>query len=170
MYGYVRQTPMRFMDPTGEFIPQLVFGFALGAALEWVLNPCATFSDIVFAGAFGALAGGLSKVALLRYGPRSLTRETGLEWSHSLSREWIKNNVKSTWLKRYLNRRGGANGSWTPPARHYKHDPNRYPSGWQNFGNRSNPYGRFLDRIPDWMKATALSITITETLTQCECE
>jgi RHS repeat-associated protein len=151
-FAYVDGDPTSFTDPTGEFIPQLL-GAALGAGLEYLTNPCASAGDILMAGALGALGGGASKAAFLRFGSRSLTRETGKVWSHSVSRKWVNANT-SGWLKRFMNRRGGLNGSWTSPRRHYKHDTSAWPSGWGDWGSRWSAPARLLDRVPDWLKGT----------------
>jgi hypothetical protein len=123
-----------YTDPTGEFVPQLL-GFVIGAGLEYLTNDCATASDILLAGGLGAVVGGLSKLALLRHGPKSLTRVTGKEWSHSISRKTLKKYTSGNSYK-FLNKRGGSNGSWTSPKRHYMHDPSRFPKGWIEMGDR----------------------------------
>jgi hypothetical protein len=139
------------VDPTGEFIPQLV-GFGIGAGLEYLTNSCASVSDILFAGALGAVGGGISKAYFLRLGPRSLTRETGLEWSHSLSRKTV-NRYTSGGLNKALNRRGGLNGSWRTPESHARHDTHRHVRGVEPM----RPSLRALDRVPDWLKGTGLA-------------
>ena len=148
-------------------MPQVI-GFAIGAGLEYLTNPCATTGDVVLAGAFGAVGGGLSKAALLRFGPRSLTRVTGKEWSHSFSRN-VVNRFTSGPLNRALNRRGGLNGSWTSPVRHYRHDVERWPVGWRDFGDRLPAPARLVDRVPDWFKGTAAAGGIGATVAGSNC-
>ena len=150
MYAYVEGNPVGYIDPTGEFIPQAL-GFAFGAGLEYLTNPCAKPSDIFLAGVIGALGGGISKTAFLRYGPKSLTRETGKEWSHSISRKTVNRNTSGS-LNRALNRRGGLNGSWRSPQSHAAHDPSRHVAGVDPLPLPM----RVIDRIPDWLKGTAL--------------
>lgn len=150
-YTYVEGNPITYTDPTGEFVPQLV-GFAIGAGLEYLTNPCATATDILLAGGIGALGGGLSKAAFLRLGARSRTRETGLEWSHSISRQTVNRNTSGS-LNRTLNRRGGLNGSWRTPESHAAHDPSRHVAGVDPL---PLPI-RVLDRIPDWLKGTGVA-------------
>jgi RHS repeat-associated protein len=149
-YAYVEGNPVSYTDPTGKFIPQLI-GFGIGAGLEYLTNPCASATDLLLAGGLGALGGGLSKAAFLRLGPRSLTRETGLEWSHSIARRNV-NQHTSGGLNRALNQRGGLNGSWRTPASHARHDASRHVPGVDPM---PLPL-RALDRIPDWLKGTGL--------------
>jgi RHS repeat-associated protein len=167
-YGYTNGNPIEYSDPTGEFIPQL-FGFVLGAGLEYLTNPCASTKDLLIAGGIGALGGGLSKAAFLRFGPKSLTRETGKEWSHSIGRKAV-NRWTTGWLNKALNRRGGYNGSWTSPKRHYKHDPSRSPKGWGDFGRRFPLPLQVLDRIPDWAKGTVSAGAAGAAVAGSECE
>jgi RHS repeat-associated protein len=155
LYAYVNGDPVNLSDPTGEIIPQVI-GAVIGAGLEYLTNPCAKPSDIIIAGVIGALGGGVSKNVFLRYGPRSLTRETGKEWSHSISKKTV-DKYTSGWLRKVLNRRGGLNGSWTSPERHYKHDANRFPKGWKDFGDRYSLPRSIYDRTPDWFKGSAAS-------------
>ena len=56
-----------------------------------------------------------------------------------------------------MNKRGGYNGSWTSPKRHYMHDLSRFPKGWREMGSRLPAPLRVLDRTPDWLKGTAAS-------------
>lgn len=167
-YSYVHQNPLSYTDPTGEFVPQLV-GALVGAGLEYFTNPCATLGDIALAGALGAVGGGFSKAAFLRFGPKSLTRVTGKEWSHSFSRS-TTNRYTSGRLNSYLNRRGGINGSWVDPKRHYRHDPSRYPRGWRDMGRRFPAPVRAADRIPDWAKGSAASGAAGAAVAGSDCE
>lgn len=162
------QNPLSNTDPTGEFVPQFV-GFLIGAGLEYFTNPCATFSDIVFAGAFGAVGGGISKAVFLRFGPRSLSRITGKEWSHSISRSTVNRYTRGR-VNQFLNRRGGINGSWVDPKRHYRHDPARFPKGYQDFGRRLPAPIRAADRAPDWLKGSAASGAAGSAIVGSDCE
>ncbi len=170
VYGYALQNPGRYTDPTGEFIP-LLLGIALGVGLEYLTNPCATLQDLALAGALGAFGGAVSQATFLRYGARSLTRETGKEWSHSVGKKWV-NKYTSGRVNRALNERGGWNGSWASPKRHYKHDPRRYPKGWGAYGDRYGRTAQTADRIPDWAKGTAAGSTIAAGIAgnECGCE
>jgi RHS repeat-associated protein len=153
-YSYAMNNPLRYTDPTGEFVP-ILFGIAFGAGLEWLTNHCATASDIILAGALGGIGGGFGGATLLRHGAKSLTRETGKEWSHGVGRKLIK-HIPWKRARKFLNQRGGYNGSWVTPKRHFKHDFYRYPKGRDaSWGNKWIPAARFADRIPDWMKASA---------------
>jgi uncharacterized protein RhaS with RHS repeats len=168
VYGYAAQSPMVYTDPTGEIIPLLV-GIGIGVAVEYLTNPCPTWQDLALAGAIGGIGGGISKAALLRYGARSLTRVTGKEWSHSLSRSFV-NRYTSGGLNRFMNARGGLNGSWVSPQRHFLHDPIRFPRGWRDFGNRFKPYEQALDRIPDWLKGTLGAGAVGAVISDSDCE
>jgi hypothetical protein len=95
------------------------------------------------------LGGSLSKAVSLRLSARSLTRETGLEWSHSISDKdcgsvqlWMAEQSAKSALR--------LNGSWRTPASHARHDATRHVAG-------VNPMLLSLgalDRIPDWFKGT----------------
>jgi RHS repeat-associated protein len=166
-YAYALGNPVSSTDPTGEFVPQLI-GFAIGAGLEYLTNRCATTSDILLAGAIGGLGGSLSKGFFLRYDSKSLTRETGFEWSHSIARKFVDRYTSGP-LKKFLNRRGGFNGSWASPRRHYMHDNYRYPSGWKQFGDRLPAELQYIDRVPDWFKATVVAGGIGAGIVGTEC-
>jgi RHS repeat-associated protein len=56
-YSYAMNSPLRYTDPTGEFVP-IAAGFLFGAGLEYFTNDCASASDILFAGAIGGATGG----------------------------------------------------------------------------------------------------------------
>ncbi|MEP3843899.1 MAG: RHS repeat-associated core domain-containing protein [Paracoccaceae bacterium] len=65
VYGYVRQNPGRYTDPTGEYIPALLAGIALGAGLDllsqlWANDgnlACVNWARVGAAGAVGAIGG-----------------------------------------------------------------------------------------------------------------
>jgi uncharacterized protein RhaS with RHS repeats len=165
-YAYAHNNPVIYTDPTGEFVPQLI-GFGIGAGLEYLTNSCASTSDILLAGAIGAIGGGLSKAAFLRLGPKSLTRVTGKEWSHSIARK-VVNRYTSGSFNKALNKRGGLNGSWRSPSPHARHDPARHVPGVDPL---PIPI-RALDRIPDWLKGTGAAGGIGAGIagdSECEC-
>jgi RHS repeat-associated protein len=178
LYGYVRNNPFRFSDPYGLFpfsygdnpydiIPErgwtgiayagnFAAGFgdhvttipftdvkltqevrkAMGS--DDVVDPC---SSIYSAGDWGGFAweiaaggaGGLRAAG---------TRGVGREFSH-----WIPNRMggpRSLW-----------NGNYVSPARHYYHDPYRYPPGYKNLGPKWQPIRQQFDRIPNVYKGAA---------------
>lgn len=155
-YGYASSDPIDFTDPTGEFVPQLI-GAGLGVAIELLTNRCATGWDLAKAAVLGAFGGQFAKAATLRHGARSFTRVHGKVWSHGVGRKLV-NKYTSGKLRRYLNRRGGINGSWVHPGRHYLHDKTasglkKLPKWWPYKKKLPAPL-RAVDRIPDWLKVT----------------
>ena len=160
VYGYALQNPGRYTDPTGEFVP-LLLGALIGAGMEYLINPCATLQDLAFTAALGAVPGGI--------GQNALRKGLGMEWSHSVAARTV-NLYTSGGLNRALNRRGGLNGSWVSPKRHYQHDSYRYPKGWRDFGDRYRGARKVLDRMPDWSKWLSLSPFGTLAGSGCQCE
>ncbi|WP_164727065.1 RHS repeat-associated core domain-containing protein [Shimia sediminis] len=88
VYGYVTQSPLRFIDPKGEFG---VIGAAIGAisnfAIQTAVNlymydvdlekslKCVNFSDVILSGAFGAV--GASPVSVYK-ATRKAKRASGV--------------------------------------------------------------------------------------------
>ncbi len=159
-YSYAMNNPLRYTDPTGEFVPlvPIIASIAFGVGFEYFTNQCATAGDLILAGAIGGIGGGIGKLGLLRHGPRSLTRITGKEWSHPIPKRTVDKYTSGA-LNKALNRRGGLNGSWVKPGRHFKHDTKRWPKGHRDLGDRYWKPLRGLDRLPDWTKASAGSGT-----------
>ncbi|QFT78732.1 RHS repeat-associated core domain-containing protein [Erythrobacter sp. THAF29] len=153
-YVYAAADPVNLIDPRGEaaFVPFMV-GAGIAVAIEYFTNDCADIYDLAMAGALGAIGGGTGFRILYRFGPRSLSRVTGKEWSHSVPKSAV-NKFTSGRLRNALNRRGGLNGSWASPRRHYKHDPKRWPIGYRQMGRRLPGSLQKLDRIPDWLKVS----------------
>jgi RHS repeat-associated protein len=168
-YLYADGDPINLIDPTGEvaFVP-VIIGIGIGVGTELLLQgfdnyrrgrsflnvKCYDWGEVAFAGALGGLGGGGGYVigGGLRYNARSLTRETGMEWSHFLSRKWVSKNAPDL-AKRSLNRRGGLNGRWVTPRQHYRHDRNRYPANWRKMDDRlGSDWLMMLDRTPFWLR------------------
>jgi uncharacterized protein RhaS with RHS repeats len=182
VYGYALQNPGRYTDPTGELIPliPIAFGAGIGMATGYLFDQylgdgCYTWQEALTDAAFGATGAGLGARYAWRFGPKSLTRETGKEWSHAVSRKAVEKyaqkatdfvNKKSNRypgaaaaasraidrVAKAMNKRGGYNGSWASSKRHFKHDPSRYPRGWREMGDRFSPPRQMVNRIPDWIK------------------
>ena len=184
-YLYAYADPINLIDPTGE-IPILipaVTGGAIGVGIELFSQGfsryrrglsvfslhCYDWGQVALAGAIGAVGGGGASSYLYRFGSRSLTRETGREWSHGLSRRLVNRFTKTgSPFNRALNKRGGLNGSWVKPKRHYKHDPHRWPKDWQKMGDRLPPWLQAVDRIPDWLKASTFAGSVGAAVAESE--
>jgi hypothetical protein len=74
------------------------------------------------------------------------------------------------------NRMGGArsisNGNYVSPARHYLHDPFRFPRGWRDLGPKWPAWLRQLDRIPNAYNGAAAGAGYGATgaaMNNCEC-
>ncbi|MBV9470595.1 MAG: RHS repeat-associated core domain-containing protein, partial [Abitibacteriaceae bacterium] len=86
--------------------------------------------------AFGAV-GGLEAAG---------AKGAGKEFSH-----WIPNRFLKRTGNRWIQRNFGLskwNGNYVSPARHYMHDPFRFPRGWKQLGDRFHPILQQLDRVP----------------------
>jgi RHS repeat-associated protein len=81
VYGYARQSPLRFTDPTGEFIPPPLLGAIVGGvssiAIQFFVNlnntgdvstalKCIDFGKVLAGAAFGAI--GFTPFAALKQG------------------------------------------------------------------------------------------------------
>lgn len=63
------------------------------------------------------------------------------------------NKKAPNWLKPALNKRGGLNGLWVTPQRHYLHDPDRWlKGGGRVWGDKFAPWLQPIDRIPEWIR------------------
>lgn len=163
LYADVENNPLNLIDPYGlhwtDYIPDFVTSprvvdFAAGMAdnLTFGLTDKARnaldINDSVnkCTGAYSAgewagtaltvatgVAGGIKAAGV---------KGAGKEFSH-----WIPNRMggpRSIW-----------NGNYVSPARHYLHDPFRYPPGWKQLGDKLNPILQQLDRIPNAITGTA---------------
>ena len=73
-------------------------------------------------------------------------KAVGYEFSH-----WIPDRILKRTKSKFIRESFGKsiwNGNYVSPARHYAHDPYRFPKGWKNMGNRFAPIFQQLDRIP----------------------
>jgi RHS repeat-associated protein len=163
LYAYVLNDPLNLIDPYGlhwtDYIPDFVvapgvvnFAAGMGDNLSFGLTDMARdaldINDSVnkCAGAYsaGEWAGtALSAATGVAGGIKAAgVKGAGREFSH-----WIPNRMggpRSIW-----------NGNYVSPARHYLHDPFRYPPGWKQLGDKLNPVLQQLDRIPNAITGTA---------------
>ncbi|WP_265665209.1 hypothetical protein [Verminephrobacter aporrectodeae] len=88
----------------------------------------------------------------------------GKEFSHWIPRRSLPKrlkNVRSKWL-----------GNYVSPERHFRHDPHRYPSGWDKLGDRFPFWKQQFDRIPHVYKggaAAPIAGAAAREINDCEC-
>jgi RHS repeat-associated protein len=162
LYGYVGNDPINGLDPYGlydfyEFMDDASnFSAGVGDNLSFGLTGAireslpGIYGDNggvdKCSGAYGAgewTGTGLALATGAAGGIKAAgAKAAGKEFSH-----WIPNRMggpRSIW-----------NGNYVSPARHYKHDPFRYPPGWRDLGPKWNPALQQLDRIPNAIKGGA---------------
>ena len=166
-YVYAGGNPVSGIDPEG-LAAHLAAGFAVGAGSELAIQGfdnwrkgrnvfdrhCYDWGEVALSGVSGALGGGIGWRWTARYGPRSLTRVTGKEWSHFVPREWVDRLTKGR-LNKALNKRGGVNGRWATPRQHYRHDGSRWPTDHRQWGDRLPKWARPIHRTPEWLRGVA---------------
>jgi RHS repeat-associated protein len=154
LYTFVENDPINLLDPLGQdWLEDLSnfsagFGDTLSFGLTSKIRDWMGTNDVVDRCSGWYKAGewsgvGLSLATGVAGGIRAAgTRGLGREFSH-----WIPNRFggpRSIW-----------NGNYVSPARHYYHDPFRYPAGWRDLGPKWNPALQQLDRIPNVYKGAA---------------
>jgi RHS repeat-associated protein len=120
----------------------LTFGlandFRNSVGLNKDVNRCSTAYGVgeVAGVATGIVVGGVAGIEA------SGTKGAGMEFSH-----WIPNRAggpRSIW-----------NGNYVTSARHYYHDPFRYPAGWRDLGPKWPAPIQQFDRVPNVYKGAA---------------
>jgi RHS repeat-associated protein len=162
-YAYVLGNPLSMYDPYGLFgladmptLPQDAVDFSAGVGdtlsfgiTNWIrdqgdFNAVDKCSGAYDAGEWTGL--GIAAATGVAGGIRAAgSRGVGREFSH-----WIPNRMggpRSIW-----------NGNFVTPARHYLHDPFRYPRGWREIGPKWPAWLQQVDRIPNVYKGTAAGV------------
>jgi hypothetical protein len=159
LYVFVGNNCVMRIDPYGnawiDWIPDIPqpfvdFGAGLGDSLSFGLTDWARdklgLNDVVnpCSGAYGAgeWAGVGTGVALGGVG--GLGRAAGKEFSHWIPDRLLR-KTGSDFLRKTFGR-SPLDGNYVSPARHFKHDPYRFPGG--NNGSKLPPIVQQLDRIP----------------------
>jgi RHS repeat-associated protein len=158
LYAYVGNRPVLFIDPLGlysfdEFLydsaqfsagmgDNLSFGLtgyirdAMGTSV--FIDKC---SGIYAAGEWSGV--GVSIALGAAAGAKAAgSKMAGREFSH-----WVPNRMGGP--------RSIVNGNYVSAARHFYHDPFRFPPGWQALGDKWPAILQQLDRIPNLFKGTA---------------
>lgn len=111
-------------------------------------------SGIVWGIAIGGAAGARA----------ALPKGVGREFSHAIPDRILKKagawmtdrfgelgKQAAGWLRKDFGR-SKLNGNYVSPERHFKHDPFRYPKGWQEMGSRYGAPHKIWDRLPTAVK------------------
>lgn len=97
-YSYAMNNPLRYTDPTGEFVPILV-GIGIGVAFEYFTNECATAEDLLWAGAFGSIGGGVGGAGI-KFGGRRVLRQL---WGDTSGAVTVGRSGKQARLRELVN-------------------------------------------------------------------
>jgi RHS repeat-associated protein len=125
--------------------------------LNWeTTDAVSTDSAGYHVGEIGAIAHGIASggAAGLR---AAGSKMAGREFSH-----WIPNRFLKRFDSRFLRKtfgRSPLNGNYVTPARHYMHDPFRYPRGWKLLGDRLPAWLAQLDRTPWVLRGAVFGAT-----------
>jgi RHS repeat-associated protein len=158
LYAYVGGSPVNLVDPLGlyswdQFLYDAAqFSAGMGDNLsfgltsrirDWmgtndVIDKC---SGLYAAGEWTGVAVGVA-TGVAGGAKAAGTKMVGREFSH-----WIPRRMGGP--------RAIFNGNYVTPARHYLHDPLRYPPGWRALGDKWPAPLQQLDRIPNVFKGGA---------------
>ena len=164
LYSYALGNPVNLIDSTGEcpWCIAVLVGGAIGGGIDLGIQlifnggklSCVDWGQV---GTSALLGGGcVHRLHPSRSHPAPLLSRAGREFSHWIPARYFRPTSRSfkPWLPRWLD--NPLNGNYTSAARHFRHDPFRYPRGWRDMGDRLNPFLRQLDRTPDWLKGSAI--------------
>jgi RHS repeat-associated protein len=181
VYGYARQSPGRYVDPSGEFIPLAILaGAAIGIGADllyqlWANDgrfECVNWGKVGLSGALGAFGGGYYNA--LKYG---LVRTGGMRWAN-VSRLFKQSQG---YASDYISHHG--------VVRALTGHPSGWRNGWWNLRAVTRPihnglhgmfgapqlgtFGRWIYGTPTWLLGAEASAGIgglTEMLdSECGC-
>lgn len=156
LYSFCENDPLNMIDPYGlhwtDYVPDWAgaFGAGLGDNLSFGLTGFGRralgYDDAVDKCSRSYTVGGWTGVGagVALGGVGGLARGAGKEFSH-----WIPDRVLRITNSDFLRNTFGRslfNGNYVSPARHFKHDPFRFPGG--DLGIKFNRVLQQLDRIP----------------------
>lgn len=129
VYGYAKQNPARYTDPTGEFVPILLW-FAAGMLIDYALDEgCYTCEDLVWSAALNALPWHKFGVLLKMARGTSKARKVAKATNKGIDGIWDRGRFTPT-------QRGNAIED---------HLATTYYGGWTRVGAQNNGFSRAFD-------------------------